>query len=71
MARSLYIAGLLFFRANSNSGLFAFIFCYFLPFNYMILSAYTELFINLGIIILSYTVLCFLFSVSFPSVSFK
>ena len=41
MARSLYIAGLLFFRANSNSGLFAFIFCYFLPFNYMILSAYT------------------------------
>ena len=41
MARSLYIAGLLFFRANSNSGVFAFIFCYFLPFNYMILSAYT------------------------------
>lgn len=29
MARSLHIAGLLFFHANSNSGLFAFIFCYF------------------------------------------
>lgn len=42
MARSLYIAGLLFFCANkSNSGVFALIFCYFLPFNYMILSAYT------------------------------